>query len=71
MIEKCFNVIRICIANKVFMPDFSATFEGCLEPVYATMEDPSKITYEDDVITIIKNFITINKQVSENQWKVF
>ena len=42
-----------------------------LKQLYVFMMDPTKISFEDDIVMNVKQFIRRNKSVSEVQWDIF
>ena len=46
------------------------TIEEMLKPLYVFMTDPMKITFEDDIVMNMKQFVRKNKAVSATQWEI-
>lgn len=46
-------------------------YEQTLMPIFEYMVDPTKITYEDDICIILKNFIRKTNGLSDIIYKVF
>jgi hypothetical protein len=53
------------------MNKYSADFEQLYIPIFEFMVDPSKITFEDSILIILKNFIQKTRSVSDIIFKVF
>jgi len=55
--QKSLNILIQMTQNKSLMSKYSQDFEKLFMPIFEFMVDPSKITFEDSILTIIKNFI--------------
>ena len=53
------------------MLKYSSDLEQVFIPIFEFMVDPSKITFEDNILIILKNFIRKTGTVSEIIFKVF
>ena len=53
------------------MKDYAADFERLYMPIFEFMVDPTKISFEDSILMIIKNFIRKTGQVSDIIFKVY
>ena len=53
------------------MQKYSSDFEQAFIPIFEFMVEPSKITFEDNILIILKNFIRKTGRVSEIIFKVF
>jgi hypothetical protein len=47
------------------MGKYSQQYEEVYKPIFEFMVDPSKITFEDDILNILKNFIRKTSKVSD------
>lgn len=52
------------------MPQFYSQFEETLAPLLRLMIEPEKITFEDDIVLLIKSFIRKKKEVSPMMWEL-
>ena len=71
VIDKCCNVLRLCLENQIYMPQLKDDFEELLKPLYLHMSDPLKISFEDDIILMLKTQIRKRKEVSPTMWEIF
>ena len=71
VIDKCCNVLRLCLENHIYMPQLKDDFEELLKPLYLHMSDPLKISFEDDIILMLKTQIRKRKEVSPTMWEIF
>ena len=73
MIDKCCNILRLALEDKsnVYMPHLKNEFEELLKPIYVQMADPSKISFEDDIILMLKTQIRKRKEISQTMWEIF
>ena len=53
--------MRTVAEQKAFMPSLHAQIEEVLQPIFEHIVDPTKIDFEDDIVLIIKSFITKTK----------
>lgn len=65
------NILKQITQNKRLMQQYSNDFEQIFIPVFEYMADPTKITFEDDILVILKNFIKKTNNVSDIIFKVF
>jgi hypothetical protein len=52
------------------MAQYSQSYEQAYIPIFRYMIDPTKITFEDDILTILKNFIKKTGNVSDTIFEV-
>ena len=71
VIDKCCSILRVALESNVFMPAMKQEFEEVLKPIYMCMVDPTKISFEDDIILMLKSQIRKTKEVSPTMWEVF
>lgn len=64
-------IIRVCIDNNVYMPELQDQFEESLKPIFVFVSEPQKITFEDDIMLIIKSMIRKRKGVTPLMWEIF
>ena len=69
-VQMCMNVLKIITQNKFIMPKYVSQLEQILMPVYELMVDPTKITFEDDILILLKNFMRRTCSVSDIVLKV-
>ncbi len=53
------------------MSKFNNEIEEMLKQLYIFMIDPKQISFEDDIVLNLKQFIRRNKSVSNVQWEMF
>lgn len=53
------------------MPLMKQEFEDNLRPIYLTMADPNKISFEDDVVLMLKSQIRKRKEITPTMWELF
>lgn len=70
-IQKCFNLIKQATQNKNMMQKHGHIYEQTLMPIFEYMVDPTKISFEDDICIILKNFIRKTNRLSDIIYKVF
>lgn len=70
-IQKCFNLIKQATQNKNMMLAYGHIYEQTLIPIFEYMVDPSKISFEDDICLILKNFLRKTNRLSDVIFKVF
>lgn len=63
-------MIRVICERPEYMPRMKDTIEEMLKPLYVFMTDPMKITFEDDIVMNMKQFVRKNKAVSATQWEI-
>mmetsp|Transcript_12871 Transcript_12871/g.21770 ORF Transcript_12871/g.21770 Transcript_12871/m.21770 type:complete len:724 (-) Transcript_12871:115-2286(-) len=71
LVQKQINILKAITENKEVISRFSEQLESAYIPVFEFMVDPTKITFEDDVLLIIKNFIRKTQKVSPIIYKIF
>ena len=65
LVQKMFNILKQITQNKYLMSKYSFQYEEAYKPIFEFMVDPSKITFEDDILNILKNFIRKTGNVSD------
>ena len=53
IINKCFNIIKLLLNNKIFVFNNYDFIENSLRPLLVYMENPEKIKFDEDIIYII------------------
>ena len=71
VIDKCCNIIRISLENPIYMPYLKDEFEELLRPIYQFMMDPKQISFEDDIVLMLKSQIRKRKEITPTMWEVF
>ena len=64
IINKCFNILRMLMHNEKFVINNTQLIENSLAPLVKYMDNPSKIDFDEDIITIIYLIINHNKKVT-------
>ena len=64
IINKCFNIIRMLMYNEEFVINNMPLIENSLTPLVAYMNNPEKIDFDEDIITIVYLIIKHNKNVT-------
>lgn len=70
-IGKCMNVIRMIIEKQEYIKKFPEILEENLKPLYIFMADPRAITFDEDIIIILKSFIKASHSVTQTQWEIY
>lgn len=70
-VQKCFNLLKQATQNKTMMQKHGHIYEQTLIPIFEYMIDPTKISFEDDICLILKNFIRKTSNLSDIIYKVF
>lgn len=70
-IGKCMNVLRMVIEKQEYVLQFAQVLEEKLTPLYMFMADPRAISFDEDILMIIKSFIKRTQQVTPVQWEIF
>jgi hypothetical protein len=65
LVQKMLNILKQITQNKGLMAKYSQNFEEVYKPIFEFMVDPSKISFEDDILNILKNFIRKTSKVSD------
>ena len=54
IINKCWNVIRVICERQEYMPLLKNEIEEMLKQLYVFMIDPTKISYDDEIVMNVK-----------------
>ena len=65
IINKCFNIIRMLMNSKNFVVKNLTQIEEALSPLVEYMEDPNKIDFDEDIISIINLIIVHNAKLTQ------
>jgi hypothetical protein len=65
LVQKMFNILKQITQNKYLMSKYSESYEEAYKPIFEFMVDPTKISFEDDILNILKNFIRKTGKVSD------
>jgi hypothetical protein len=65
LVQKMFNILKQLTQNKYLMTKYSESYEEAYKPIFEFMVDPSKISFEDDILNILKNFVRKTGKVSD------
>lgn len=71
VLDKCCTILRICVDNSNYMPDMKAEFEEVLKPVFQLIVNPKAISFDDDIVVLIKSFVKKSKEISPVMWELF
>jgi len=64
IINKCFNIIRMLMHIKDFVINNNELIENSLAPLVSYMNEPAKIEFDEDIITIIYLIIMHNRKLT-------
>lgn len=64
IINKCFNIIRMLMHIKSFVINNNELIEKSLSPLVSCMDEPKKIEFDEDIITIIYLIIIHNGKLT-------
>ena len=64
IINKCFNIIRMLMYNKEFVINNIQLIENSLTPLVAYMNNPEKIDFDEDIVTIVYLIIKHNQNIT-------
>jgi hypothetical protein len=64
LVQKCINILRQVSENKEVVTKFYPDLEESLLPLFEHLAHPDKISFEDDILTIVKNLIKRKEAVS-------
>ena len=70
-IDKGIGVLRSLTRSRLFMRVHAATFEESLKKLYIYMENPSQISFEDEILMIIRSFIVRTQSITPVMWELF
>ena len=65
IINKCFNIIRMLMHSKVFVVKNLGKIEEALSPLVAYMEEPQKIDFDEDIISVTYELIIHNEKLTQ------
>ena len=71
MLDKCFSILRICVDNSTYMQQMQDQFEESLKPIFRYISEPHKISFEDDILLILRTIIKKRKLVTPIMWEIF
>jgi len=71
IVQKCLNILKQITNKKELVVQYYGEVEQCLLPLFEFMTDPSKISFAEDIMVILKNLIKKTQSVSENAMKLF
>jgi hypothetical protein len=70
-INKSFNIVRLLVEKDKDIANNIEKLEEILDPVFEYMKNPSKITFDEEIIAIISSFIKIKKSIVISAQKLF
>ena len=65
IINKCFNIIRMLMNSKNFVVKNLKQIEESLSPLVAYMDEPNRIDFDEDIISIINLIIVHNEKLTQ------
>lgn len=65
------NILRMIIEKPEYVLMFHEQLEQRLKPIYLFMADPTVISFEEDILIILKAFIRRNQTVTQVQWELY
>ena len=65
IINKCFNIIRMLVHSKTFVISNMQKIEEALSPLVAYMDNPNKIDFDEDIISITYYLIIHNEKLTQ------
>jgi hypothetical protein len=65
------NVIRMIVEKQEYVQHFAEALEDKLKPLYIFMADPRAISFDEDILIIMKSFIKRLQRVSPTHWEIF
>ena len=65
IVNKCFNIIRMLMHSKFFVVKNLSQIEEALRPLVEYMNEPNKIDFDEDIVSIIYNLIIHNQQLTK------
>ena len=65
IINKCFNIIRMLVNSKTFVISNMQKIEEALSPLVAYMDNPNKIDFDEDIISITYYLIIHNEKLTQ------
>ena len=57
--------------NGTYMPTMKEEFEQGLRPIFRFIENPSQITFDDDIVLLVKNLLKKTHVVTPDMWEMF
>jgi len=70
-LDKCCTILRICVDNNTYMGQMQDQFEEALKPIFRYMGEPKKISFEDEILIILRTMIKKRKAVTPIMWEIF
>lgn len=67
---KCMNILKALAQQKSLLPTCGPQFEQAMTPVLALVQQADKISFEDDICSIIKSMIKKARAVSQTLFEV-
>jgi hypothetical protein len=71
IIQKCWNIIRNVSGNEFVPADHMLQLENILLPLIMMLNNPKKLSFEDEIIIVILGIIRKTNTISETQWQIF
>lgn len=71
MLDKCCTILRVCVDNHTYMQQMREQFEEALKPIFRFISEPEKISFEDDILLLLKSMIKKSKSVTPVMWEMF
>ena len=70
VINKSLNIVRMSADNPCFMPEMYDQFEELLKPLFVFIENPSVISFDEDLVILIKTLIKKKGSISPIVWEM-
>jgi hypothetical protein len=64
-IGKCMNILRMIVEKQEYISAFPQQLEEKLMPLYLYMGNPSVISFDEDILIILKGFIKKSQRVTQ------
>lgn len=71
IINKSWNCIRAIVETDSYIKPHYEVLENSLKPLFEYMINPGQISFDEDIILVIKSFIKKSKAVSPTMWTLF
>ena len=71
VLDKCCTILRICVENNTYMMNCQDQAEEELKRIFVYIQEPTQISFEDDILLLIKSLIKRRKAVVPFMWEMF
>ncbi len=59
------------VDNQTYMAKMREPFEEALKPIFRFVSEPQSITFEDDILLLLKSMIKKSQSVTPIMWEMF